>query len=61
MFNEAINEAFYNFHTSPNINMVIKSKMMGWAEHVASMEEMINAYNILFGLPEWKIQFWRHG
>jgi hypothetical protein len=27
---------------------------MGWAGHVANMEEMINAYNILDGKPEGK-------
>jgi hypothetical protein len=33
--------------------------MMGWAERVARMGRMINAYNILIGLPEGKILFGR--
>jgi hypothetical protein len=32
---------------------------MGWAEHVARMEKMINAYNILVGKPERKRQLGR--
>jgi hypothetical protein len=34
--------------------MVIKSWRMRWAEDVVHMEEMINAYSILAGKPEWK-------
>jgi hypothetical protein len=33
---------------------VIKSRKMRWAEHVARMGEMRNAYNILVGKPEGK-------
>jgi hypothetical protein len=32
---------------------MIKSRRMGWAEHVARMEEM-NEYKILVGEPEGK-------
>jgi len=32
---------------------------MGWAEHVASMEEMRNVYKILVGKHEWKRQLRR--
>jgi hypothetical protein len=34
--------------------MVIKSRMMRWAGHVACMEEMSNAYNISVVKPEGK-------
>jgi hypothetical protein len=37
---------------SPNIN-VIKSRRMRWAGYFAYMEEMRNAYKMLFGEPEW--------
>jgi len=39
---------------SANLIRVIKSKRMRWAGHVACMEEMRNAYNILVGKPEVK-------
>jgi len=32
---------------------------MKWTEHVAWMEDMINAYNILIGKPEQKITLGR--
>jgi hypothetical protein len=37
-------EEHLNLHISPLIIRVIKSKRMGWAEHVARMGEMRNAY-----------------
>jgi hypothetical protein len=43
------NEELYNVYTSPNIIRLIKSRGMRWAEHVAPMEEMRNACNILVG------------
>jgi hypothetical protein len=33
----------------------MKSSLMEWAEHVARMEEMRNAYRILIEKPEKKI------
>jgi hypothetical protein len=30
-------EELHNFYSSPNIIRVIKSRRMGWAEHVARM------------------------
>jgi hypothetical protein len=33
---------------------MIKSRRMGWAEHVACMRETRNAYRILVGKPEGK-------
>jgi hypothetical protein len=41
-------------HASPNIIRMIKSRAMRWAEHVACMGEMRNAYNIVVGKPEGK-------
>jgi hypothetical protein len=42
-----------NLYSSPDIRM-IKSRGMRWMEHVACMEEMTNAYKILFGKAEGK-------
>jgi hypothetical protein len=33
---------------------VIKSRGLRWADHVARVGELINAYSILVGDPEWK-------
>jgi len=38
--------------TLANIIKVIKSKRKKWAEHVAHMEKIRNAYKILVGKPE---------
>jgi hypothetical protein len=43
-----------NLYASPNIIRVIKSMRARWAGHVASMEEMKDAYNILVRKPEGK-------
>jgi len=51
------NEELHNLYISPNIIMVIKSRMMRWGRHVACMGEMRNAYNILVGKPEGKRPF----
>jgi hypothetical protein len=32
--------------------MVIKSRRMRWAEHVACMEEMRNPYRVMVGKPK---------
>jgi hypothetical protein len=41
-------------YSSPNIIIMIKSKRMRWAGHLAWMGEMKNAYRILVGKPEGK-------
>jgi hypothetical protein len=48
-------EALHNFHASPNIIRVIKSRRMRWAEHIARMGEKKNAYNILIGKPKGRV------
>ena len=35
-----------NLYSSPNIVRVIKSRRMGWAEHVARMGEMRGVYRV---------------
>jgi hypothetical protein len=49
-----ITRGFVTWFTSPNASWVIKSKRMIWAEHVARMGEMRNAYKILVGKSEAK-------
>jgi hypothetical protein len=41
-------------YTSPNIITAIKSRRIGWAGHVACLDEIINAYTILIGKYEGK-------
>jgi hypothetical protein len=53
------NEELSNLYTSPKIIMVIKSKIMRWAEHKPRMGQMRNAYRILDGKPEEKRPFKR--
>jgi hypothetical protein len=48
------NEELYNLYASPNIIMVIKSRRMRWAENIAHVVQMRNAYKILVGKPEGK-------
>jgi hypothetical protein len=38
--------------SSPNIILVIKSRRMRWAEHVARMGEREGSYRVLVGKPE---------
>jgi hypothetical protein len=46
------NKKLHNFHSSPSIIRIIKSRRMRWAGHVARMGEMGNADRILVGKPE---------
>jgi hypothetical protein len=46
------NVELHGLYSSPSIIRVIKARRMRWAEHVACMEEVRGAYNILVGRPE---------
>ena len=46
------NEELNDFYSSPNVVRVIKSRIMRWAGHVASMVEMRGVYRVLVGKPE---------
>jgi hypothetical protein len=46
------NEKLRNLYASSNIIRAIKSRRMKLAAHVARMEQMTNACNILVGKPE---------
>jgi hypothetical protein len=48
------NDELHNLYSSPNIVMVIKSRRMRWAGHVARMREGRGVYRILVGRPEGK-------
>jgi hypothetical protein len=48
------NEELHNFHASPNIIRMIKSRTIKWARHVARKAVMMNAYNTLVDKPEGK-------
>ena len=45
------NEELNDLYCSPNVNRVIKSRRMRWAEHVARMGERRGAYRVLVGTP----------
>jgi hypothetical protein len=45
------NEELHDLYSSPSIIGVIKARRMRWAGHVARMEEVRGAYNILVGTP----------
>jgi hypothetical protein len=45
-------EELHNLYSSPNI--MIKSRRMRWAGHVARMGKKRNAYRLLVGKPEGK-------
>jgi hypothetical protein len=46
------NEELHNLYSSRSIIIMIKSRRMRWAGHVARMGEKRNAYRILVGKPE---------
>jgi hypothetical protein len=48
------NEELQNLYSSRNIIIMIKSRRMRWAGHVARLGETRNAYGILVGKPEGK-------
>ena len=52
------NEELNDLYSSPNIILVIKSRMR-WVGYVARMREMRGVYRILVGKPEGKIPLGR--
>jgi hypothetical protein len=42
-------QELHNFYSSPNIIIMITSRRMRWAGHVARLGETMNAYRILVG------------
>jgi transcription termination factor 2 len=46
------NKELYALYSSANIILVIKSRRLRWAGHVARMEERRGAYRALVGKPE---------
>jgi hypothetical protein len=48
------NDELHSLYSSPNIVMVIKSRRMRWAGHVARMGEERDVYRVLVGRPEGK-------
>jgi hypothetical protein len=46
------NEELYALYSSPNITLVIKSRRMRWAGHVARMGDRRDANRVLVGRPE---------
>jgi len=53
LHNEELNVPY----CSPNIVLVIKSRRMRWAGHVARMGDRRGIYRVLVGKPEGKRQF----
>jgi hypothetical protein len=45
------NEELHNLYNSPSIIRAIKSRRMRWASHVARMEDIRNAYEVLVWKP----------
>jgi len=48
------NEELYDLYSSSDIIRLINSRRMGWAGHVACMEDRRGPYRILVGIPEGK-------
>jgi transcription termination factor 2 len=48
------NDELQSLYSSRNIVMVIKSRRIRWAGHVARMEEGRGIYSVLVGRPEFK-------
>jgi hypothetical protein len=51
------NEEIHSLYSSPNIIMVIKSRRMKWAGHVACIGEGRSVYRVLVGRPKGKRLF----
>jgi hypothetical protein len=54
LWRQLYNDKLHNLYSSPNIVMVIKSRRMRWAGHVARMGEGRGVYRVLVGRPEGK-------
>jgi hypothetical protein len=48
------NDEIHSLYSSSNIVRMIKSRRMGWAGHVARMEEGTGVYRVLVGRPKSK-------
>jgi hypothetical protein len=48
------NEELNDLYSSPNIVLVVKSRRMRWAGHVAHMGEERGVHRVLVGKPEGK-------
>jgi hypothetical protein len=48
------NEKLHNLYSSPSIIRKIKSRRMGWAQHVEGIGKQRNTYRIQVGNPEGK-------
>ena len=48
------NEELNDLYTSPNIVLLIKSRILRWVGHVARMEEGRGVHKVLVGKPEGK-------
>ena len=48
------NEELHSLYRSPNVVMVITSRRLRWAGHIARMEEGRSAFKILTGIPTGK-------
>jgi hypothetical protein len=48
------NDELHSLFSSPNIVMMIKSRWVRWAGHVARMGEVRDIYRVLVGRPEAK-------
>jgi hypothetical protein len=53
------NEELHNLYSSTSITRTMMSRRMRWAGHVARIGAKRNAYRILVGKPEGKIQLGR--
>jgi hypothetical protein len=49
---ELHNEELHDLYSSPTILRVIKSRRIGWGEHVARMGEGRSVCRVLLGKPE---------
>jgi hypothetical protein len=50
------NDELHDLYSSPTIIRMIKSRRLGWAGHVARMEDGRRVYRVLVGRPECKRQ-----